>query len=122
MRMSDDQYFRSCVAQERHLAHLLGCHEIEEDYESAGVLFNHGRALPQWTRDWSACGPLIARYRLAVVFVEEDEAHPGGCVRVNGTSVRVADHPSTEHALRFAVVKAVIYLLEHPGKATPGAG
>lgn len=121
MRMSDEQYFRSCVAQERHLAHLLGCHEIEEDYESAGVLFNHGRPLPQWTRDWSACGPLIARHRLTVEFQDSDEAHPGGCIRVNGTSVRVDDHPSADHALRFAVVKAVIHLLEHAGKRHAGA-
>ena len=36
MRMSDEEYFRSCVAKERHLAQLLGHHNIEECYESAG--------------------------------------------------------------------------------------
>jgi len=37
MRISDKDYFRSCVAKERQLARLLGHIHIEEDYESAGT-------------------------------------------------------------------------------------
>jgi hypothetical protein len=58
MRTSDEEYFRSCVAKERHLAQLLG-HHVEEYYESAGTLWENTTALPQWTRDWSACGTLM---------------------------------------------------------------
>ena len=38
MHISDQEYFRSCVAMERHLAQLLGHQHIEECYESAGTL------------------------------------------------------------------------------------
>ncbi len=35
MRVSDQDYVRSCVAKERQLAHLLGHPHVEESYESA---------------------------------------------------------------------------------------
>ena len=106
---SDQEYFRSCVAKERQLAHLLGHHQIEENYECAGVLWEQTRRLPQWTRDWQACGPLMARFGLEVRF--DSAAHR---VTVGSTQVHDADHPSLEGALMFGIVKEVIRLLEHP--------
>jgi len=111
MRMSDEEYFRSCVAQERHLAQLLGMHNIEEFYEHAGALWHDGKRVPAWTRDWRACGPLIAEYGLCVDFGAD--ARHGDVVQVEATSIPLCDHPDRDHALRFAVVKAVIAQLEH---------
>ncbi|WP_233575464.1 aminoacyl-tRNA synthetase [Noviherbaspirillum saxi] len=110
--MSDEEYFRSCVAKERHLAQLLG-HEVEEYYESGGVLWEGTRALPQWTRDWAACGPLIALYDIALRFTGEDTAGPPHCVIAGSSTVRLSDHPSKDRAVMYAVVKAVICILEH---------
>ena len=108
MRMSDEEYFRSCVAKERRLAQLLGRHDIEEFYENAGTLWEGAHALPQWTRDWSACGALIAEYEIPISY------HPeAGAVSAGSVNVSFSDHPSREQAIRFAVVKAVIALLEH---------
>jgi len=82
MRTSDEDYFRTCVAQERRLAHLLGHSNIEELNDSAGVLWEGTRALPQWTRNWGACGPLLARYALCVSYAPDAFAsefcHHGG--------------------------------------------
>ena len=64
MRISDQDYFRSCIAKERRLAHLLGHHQIEECYESVGTLWAGAQQLPAWTRDWAACGPLLAEHGL----------------------------------------------------------
>jgi hypothetical protein len=114
MRVSDQDYLRSCVAKERQLAHLLGHPKVEECYESAGVLWDNAQALPQWTRDWAACGPLIAQYAIAIHF----EPLPGqteiGQTRLGDTTVHFSDHPNRESALMFGVVKEVIRLLGHP--------
>jgi hypothetical protein len=112
MRMSDEEYFRSCVAKERHLAQLLG-HEVEEYYESAGVLWEGTKAMPQWTRDWAACGPLIARYGIALRFVADGDGTEPHCVIAGPVTVRFSDHPSKDRAIMQAIVKAVICHLEH---------
>ncbi|RJG03011.1 aminoacyl-tRNA synthetase [Noviherbaspirillum sedimenti] len=113
MRMSDEEYFRSCVAKERHLAQLLGHHNVEEFYESAGTLWNGNKALPKWTRDWKACGPLLAEYALALAFPREAEQAHGKCVQIGDIVVPFADHPSKDRAVMVAIVKAVIFQLEH---------
>lgn len=113
MRMSDEEYFRSCVAKERHLAQLLGHHNVEEFYESAGTLWDGNKALPKWTRDWKACGPLLAEYELSVSFPKETGQTDSNSVNVGNISVPLADHPSKERATMFAIVKAVIFYLEH---------
>lgn len=112
MRMSDEEYFRSCVARERRLAQLLG-HEVEEYADSAGTLWEGREAMPRWTRDWNACGALIAEYALPISFSHDDGRTGCAMVCAGPVSVRVAEHPDAEHALRFAVVKAVIHMLEH---------
>lgn len=109
MRMSDEEYFRSCIARERHLAHLLGL-EVEEYYESAGTLWVNTEPLPKWTRDWSACGPLMVEYRIPVSYTTDEH---GTAVVAGPIVVHVADHPSADKAMMFAIVRAVIHQLEH---------
>jgi hypothetical protein len=113
MRMSEEEYFRSCVAQERHLAQLLGHHNIEEFYESAGTLWAGSQALPKWTRDWKACGPLIAEYELTIHYRKTPADPHNDAVCIGPVTVRFSDHPSKNRAVMYAVVKAVISLLEH---------
>lgn len=113
MRTSDEEYFRTCVALERRLAHLLGHDNIEELHDSAGVLWEGTEALPQWTRDWAACGPLLARYKLSIGYAPDVRTPQGKVISVGTANVRCSDHPSSEHALRHAIVKATIALLEH---------
>jgi hypothetical protein len=115
MRMSDEEYFRSCVAQERHLARLLGMHNIEEFYENAGSLWHDNQEVPKWTRRWEACGPLIAQYGLHVNCIDDIDDRHGAAVLVDDTHVHFCDHPTHDHALRYAIVKAVIARLEHAG-------
>ena len=112
MRMSDEEYFRSCVARERQLAHLLG-HKVEEFYEDAGTLWDGTVAMPKWTRDWAACGPLIAQHEIELRFDRELDAGQAPCVHAGAVAVRVSDHPDRQHAVMYAVVKAVVHLLEH---------
>jgi len=111
MRMTDEEYFRSCVAKERQLAHLLGHHQIEECYESAGTLWEGTHKLPQWTRSWAACGPLLAQHGIQLLF-GSDAA--GAWVRAGTTTQHMADHPNADRAVMVAVVKEVIHHLEHP--------
>ncbi len=114
MRMSDEEYFRSCVAQERHLAQLRGHHNIEEFYESAGSLWESTQVLPKWTRDWKACGPLIAEYELVIGYRDLPDDSHGKAIHIGSTTVvHFSDHPSKDQALRYAIVKAAIAHLEH---------
>lgn len=113
MRMSDEEYFRSCVAKERHLAQLLGHHNVEEFYESAGTLWDGNKALPKWTRDWKACGPLLAEYALALCFPMGAEQAHGEAVQIGDIVVPFSDHPNKDRAVMVAIVKAVIFQLEH---------
>ena len=123
MRISDEQYFRSCVAKERHLAQLLGHQNIEENYETAGTLWAGAKALPRWTRDWGACGPLLTQYRISVMWeagqTAGDEISSAVCVRAGETRAKLADHPNADRAVMVTVVKEVIRLLEHPHSARP---
>jgi hypothetical protein len=113
MRMSDEEYFRSCVSKERRLAQLLGHHNVEEFYESAGSLWENAKLLPQWTRDWNACGPLIAEYELAITYHHKPDDPHGAAVQIGTAIVHFADHPNKDRAMMTAIVKAVIAHLEH---------
>ena len=112
MQMSDQEYFRSCIAKERHLAQLLGHQNIEECYESAGTLWAGNQRLPQWTRDWRACGPLMTEYGLSVTYGDAP-GQVGSSARIGNTTVRFADHPSRDRAVMVGIVKELIFLLEH---------
>lgn len=114
MRMDDQEYFRSCVARERQLAHLLGHQHLEECYESAGTLWDGAQALPKWTRDWHACGPLLTHYRIPVSY--RNEPGHAGSANVGSTVVHFSDHPTLDRAVMYGVVKELIFMLEH-GKA-----
>lgn len=112
MRMSDEEYFRSCVAKERHLAQLLG-HQVEEFYESAGTLWENTKPMPQWTRDWAACGPLMTKYGIALSYGKEPGQDQIGFVTAGPVVVHFSDHPNRDRAVMYAVVKAVIHCIEH---------
>lgn len=119
MRMNDQEYFRSCIARERHLAQLLGHQHLEECYESAGTLWDRAQALPQWTRDWSACGPLMTAHAISVSYDPVPGHADGSCVRIGHTVVLLADHPTRDRAVMYGVVKEVIFRLEHASAAKP---
>lgn len=125
MRLNDQDYFRSCIAKERRLAQLLGHQHIEECYESVGTLWDNAQALPKWTRDWQACGPLMTKYRITLRYAsrtEGDEAVPGAgddVVTAGSTTVTLSDHPSPDRAVMYAIVKEVVHLLEHHHVARP---
>ncbi len=112
MHMNDQEYFRSCIARERHLAQLLGHRHIEECYESAGTLWDNNQALPQWTRDWRACGPLMTEYGITVTY-GRGAGQGDGFARIGSTTVRFADHPTRDRAVMYGIVKELIFLLEH---------
>ena len=122
MHNSDQEYFRSCIARERQLAQLLGHQQIEECYESAGTLWAGNQALPKWTRDWRACGPLMTEYGLAIGY--DGAPGPGGWARIGATTVHFADHPTRDRAVMYGIVKELIFLLEHgkPARPFPGVG
>jgi hypothetical protein len=113
MRTNDQDYFRSCIAKERHLAQLLGYRHIEECYESAGTLWDDARALPQWTRDWRACGPLMTEYGITVVFGKGAGQTDSSFASMGATVVQFADHPTRDRAVMYGIVKELIFLLEH---------
>ena len=118
MQMNDQEYFRSCIAKERHLAQLLGHHNIEECYESVGTLWDNNQELPQWTRDWRACGPLMTEYGITVIYGGPVEAG-GGFARIGDTTTRFADHPTRDRAVMVGIVKELIFLLEHGKRVKP---
>ena len=120
MHISDQEYFRSCVARERHLAQLLGHQHIEECYESAGTLWAGNQALPQWTRDWRACGPLATAHGIGIGY--EHGLGPGGLARIGSTTVHFADHPTRDRAVMYGIVKELIFMLEHGKLAKPLSG
>ena len=113
MHMNDQEYVRSCIAKERRLAQLLGHQHIEECYETAGTLWDNAQALPQWTRDWKACGPLMTKYALAVTFGDNAGQVGDGLATIGSTVVHFADHPTRDRAVMFGIVKELIFLLEH---------
>ena len=113
MRISDEEYFRSCVAKERHLAHLLGHHHIEECYENAGTLWENTTQLPKWTREWSACGPLMTEHGIDLRFTVPPGQTEPTAVKAGATTVQVADHPNRDRAAMTAIVKEVTFRLEH---------
>lgn len=113
MRMNDQEYFRSCIARERQLAQLLGHHHLEECYESAGTLWDSNQALPQWTRDWRACGPLMTHHGISVNYEGGSADARDDCVRIGSTTVHFADHPTRDRAVMYGVVKELIVRLEH---------
>ncbi len=113
MRMTEQEYFRSCIARERHLAQLLGHQHIEECYESAGTLWDNAVALPKWTRDWQACGPLMTAHGIALSYGADSGATQPNFVRAGSTIVHFSDHPNRDRAIMYAIVKEVIFQLEH---------
>lgn len=119
MRMNDQEYFRSCIAKERHLAQLLGHQHIEECYESAGTLWDNAQALPRWTREWEACGPLMTQYGITVTYGGTPGQAGHSFASMGSTVVQFADHPTRDRAVMYGIVKELIFLLEHHKFAKP---
>lgn len=112
MQCSDEAYFRSCVANERRLAYLLGHHNLEEFDDRAGTLWEGSLALPQWTRSWQACGPLLAEHGFSIHYATDSHHPDHPLIKVGDIVVHSSEHPDMHHALRHAIVKATIHLLE----------
>lgn len=78
-----------------------------------GAPASRGQAqVPDWCGDWQACGTLMTQFRCApdlglldrgLVYVKRDQALG---------HVVVADWPSTDHAVRMAIVTSVIVRLQ----------
>jgi hypothetical protein len=117
MRTTDQEYFRSCIAKERHLAQLLGHHHIQECYESAGILWDNAERLPQWTRDWRACGPLMTRHAITVTYENGLGQSGSSFATIGSCVVHFADHPTPARAVMYGIVKEVIFLIEHAASA-----
>ena len=103
----------------RRLAELLGWTDL---FEVSGAILgtppegppagrNHG-AVPDWTGDWRACGPLLAAHRMtlggtaldAVARCRSFEGAPGAAA--------FADFNTDDAAVRAAIVAAVVAKLE----------
>lgn len=103
------------IAAERRLAELLGWQDISVHGNGhlVGTKGSTGlRFIPAWTRNWEACGMLIAEYDISVRPKQSD-----GIVSVSydGDSysvTRYSAHASAAAAVRFAVVKCAISRLE----------
>ncbi|MBK5204798.1 MAG: aminoacyl-tRNA synthetase [Polaromonas sp.] len=119
MHMNDQEYFRSCIAKERQLAQLLGHHHLEECYESAGTLWDNAQALPQWTRDWRACGPLMTEYGISVIYGRGPGQAGFSFASIGAITVHFADHPTRDRAVMYGIVKALIVQLEHGKGSKP---
>ena len=56
-------------------------------------------------------------YRIALEYAQgmdgEGEVASDGVVTAGTTTVTLSDHPSRDRAVMYAIVKEVIYLLEH---------
>ena len=113
MRMTDQEYFRSCIAKERHLAKLLGHQQIEECYESAGTLWDGALALPRWTRDWRACGPLMTGHGISVVYGRAPGQSALSFASIGATVVHFSDHPTPDRAVMWGIVKELVFVLDH---------
>ncbi|MGH8858172.1 MAG: aminoacyl-tRNA synthetase, partial [Polaromonas sp.] len=88
-------------------------------YESAGTLWDNAQALPKWTRDWRACGPLMTEYGITVTYGHEAGQAGKGFARMGSTVVHFADHPTRDRAVMYGIVKELIFLLEHHKLAKP---
>lgn len=108
-----DKYLQA----EKKLAELLGyCYVRENAHHRLighpiGVDSSEPHFIPRWSRDWSACGPLIADHLVNIGFFTKR----GKCTRafaetsIGGVAWQdVADHPDKSTAVMFAVVQAVI--------------
>ncbi len=114
--MSQDRY----IEAERRLAELLYPEMTVVDAPFDRLMVTAGNAqeppalLPQWTRCWTACGPLLTAHGMHVM--SYDDYVVCDCVSGPGDEVEVIadyiDHGSRETAIRYAIVLAVIAKLE----------
>lgn len=89
------------LALEKRLAELLG-----REYMFEGHLGPVQR-IPQWCRDWNACGPLMVEHD-----VYPTDTNFGYVFRHGHQLAILADHPDKDTAVRYAIVQAVVAKLE----------
>lgn len=100
------------IAAEHRLATLLGWVRQPEGHwhsKTAPISWY----VPQWARDWSACGQLMVAhgcYPKEIWLSSVIEIRCPGWPE--GFRVRVKDHPTKDAAIRYAIVMAVIDKLE----------
>lgn len=106
-----------CIAAEKKLAKLLGWTNIQL---SSGVLMGSPKErpftltfIPQWTREWEACVPLIGEYGLRF---QSDEykvsAYFGNDQECTSAFAFFKLHPTKDDAIMFALVQAMIAKLK----------
>jgi hypothetical protein len=113
--MTDNDYRNARL----RLAYLLGWKFEEREYQGDFCLRPDGsqtRFLPDWTGDNAAAFALMVEHgcypRISDEFVRVDTNDPDRRARQQLAVVKLANHPSTEHAVRYAIVQAVIAKLE----------
>lgn len=105
---------------EKRLAELIGWSQVEFDTFRAGALTgmlpdksSFGEIVPQWTRDWNACGPLMVEHGLyPEVYTDAGLEFVWIKRSFCKVNVPVSEHPDKDTAVRYAIVQAVIAKLE----------
>lgn len=111
---------------EKRLAELLGwkCVQLGGSLDGLSMPENwlhgiwpidgEGGLVPQWCRDWSACGPLMVEHGVWP-FIQPDgyvDTFISGMEPDPDIDTPLSDHPDRETAVRYAIVQAVIAKLE----------
>lgn len=107
---------------EKHLAELRGWTNLVDAGNALIGTPLHGgirgqAAVPRWTREWTACAPLMVEMG---VYPIDGTDHGTAYIWVYKNlkclaQVKVAEHPSKEAAVRFAIVMAAIATFELSG-------
>ena len=114
------EYVRWLIRAERDLAVIMGYKQVSTPIQTAydtnlyGISYGtprpgyiqHPEALPKWCRGWFYCAPLIGKYKVSIQFIDEGSAITASTAGQHYT-VHVEDHCDVDHALFYAIVKAV---------------
>lgn len=120
-----EAYLADQIADEMKIAQMLGYRCLERPTAIAGspcVIWgirgdfkplwpgSNGRSfLPAWRRTWGAAGELIAMCNMNMVVCDKRVAVRAGALV---TQAEVADHPSKDDAIRYAICKVAIAYLD----------
>jgi hypothetical protein len=96
------------IEKEKRLAEMLAPGSSFVINSSGTVVRDGQYATPHWTRDWSACGPLMVEHECYPDTPGDGSIFCG----VPPVYAEVSDHPSKEFAVMYATVCAVIAKLE----------
>ncbi|BCG50026.1 hypothetical protein [Ralstonia phage RP13] len=109
------------IAIERKLAELLGWFDITQitgsligSHKDLRLDTRGQAAIPQWTRRWSDCGPLMVKYRISPTYGKNEYGKYVWIfneLRCIG-EVCLNDHYDEDLAVMLAVITAVINTIE----------